>query len=55
MDEDWRNTFGILMWPLEAGPGGVCVGVGGGGGGEGPTFILYKHSHVAYQIEGYEE
>ena len=22
---------------------------------KGPKFILYKHSHVAYQIEGYEE
>ena len=22
---------------------------------EGPKFILYKHSHGAYQIEGYEE
>ena len=23
MDENWRNTFGILMQPLGAGPG-VC-------------------------------
>ena len=22
---------------------------------KGPKFILYKHSHVAYQIEGNEE
>ena len=24
MDEDWRNAFGILMWPLEAGTWGVA-------------------------------
>ena len=24
MDEDWRNTLRILMWPLGAGPGGVA-------------------------------
>ena len=47
MDEDWRNTFGILMWPLGAGPGSVAL--------KGPKFILYKHSHFANQIEGYEE
>ena len=40
-------AFGILMWPLGAGPGGVAP--------KGPKFILYKHSDVAYQIEGYEE
>ena len=47
MDEDWRNTCGILMFPLGAGPGIVAA--------KGLKFILYKHSHVAYQIEGYEE
>ena len=26
-----------------------------GCGPKGPKFILYKHSHVAYQIEGNEE
>ena len=30
-----------------AGPEGVAS--------KGPKFILYKHSHVAYQIEGYKE
>ena len=39
MDEDWRNTFGILMWFLGAGPG-VC-------GPDGSKSILYNHSHVA--------
>ena len=47
MDEDWRNTFGILMQPIVAGPGGVAP--------KGPKSNLYKHSHVAYQIEGNEE
>ena len=47
MDEDWRNTLGILMRPLGAGPGDVAP--------KGLKLILYKHSHVAYQIEGYEE
>ena len=32
---------------LGAGPGGMAS--------KGPKSILYKHSHVAYQIEGYEE
>ena len=27
----------------------------GGWPPKGPKFILYKHSHVAYQIEDYEE
>ena len=31
MDEDWRNTFGILMWSLGSGPGGV--------NSKGPKFI----------------
>ena len=38
-------------------PGGRASG-GGGGGGRAPKglkFILYKHSHVAYQLEGYED
>ena len=48
MGEDWRNTFEIVT------PGG---GGGGGQGQEGvapkgPKSILYKHSHVAYQIKG---
>ena len=47
MDEDWKNTFGILMCPL--GQGQVSVA------SKGQKFILYKHSHVAYQIKGYEE
>ena len=48
MDEDWRNTFEILMYP-------------GGGGGRARGMwartksSLYKHSHVAYQIKGNEE
>ena len=42
MDEDWRNAFEILMRPLGAGPGDVAP--------KGLKFILYKHSHVAYQI-----
>ena len=38
-------------------PWGRASGGGGGGGvaPKGPKIILYKHSHVAYQIEGYEE
>ena len=44
MDEDWRNTFEILMWPLGPGPGGVAP--------KGPKSNLYKRSHNAYQIEG---
>ena len=47
MDEDWWNTFGILMYPLGAGPWGVAL--------KGPKSILYKHSHVAFQIKGNEE
>ena len=47
MDKDWRNTFGILIWPLGQGQGGVAT--------KGPKFILYKHSNVAYEIKGYEE
>ena len=47
MVEDWRNTFRILMYHLGAGPGGVAS--------KGSKSILYKHSHVAYQIEGNEE
>ena len=54
MDKDWRN--------FDVSPGSRAEGEGGGGGGEGsvgplkdPKFSLYKHSHVAYQIEGYEE
>ena len=47
MDEDWRNTFGILMSPLESEPEGVAS--------KGPKSILYKHSDVAYPIEGNEE
>ena len=43
MDEDWRNTFGILIYPLGTGPGVAP---------KGPESILYKRSHVAYQIEG---
>ena len=42
MEEDWRNTL-----PLGAGTGGVAQ--------RGPKSILYKHSHVAYQIKGNEE
>ena len=37
---------------------GGQVGGGGGGGGvaqKGLKSILYKHSHVAYQIKGNEE
>ena len=45
MDEDWRNTIGILIYLLGAGPGGVAP--------KGPESILYKH--VAYQIQGNEE
>ena len=44
MDEDWKNTFGILM-----SPGGIARG------GVGPKSILNKHSHAPYQIEGNEE
>ena len=47
MDEDWRNTFGILMYPYGPGQGVVAP--------KGPKSILYKHSHVAYQIKGNEE
>ena len=47
MDEDWRNAFRILMWPWGQGQGGVAP--------KGPKSTLYKHNHVAYQIEGYEE
>ena len=47
VDEGWKNTFGILMYPLGAGPGGVAP--------IGPKSILYKHSHDAYQIKGNEE
>ena len=47
MDEDWRKIFEILMCPLGAGPRGC--------GPDGSNSILYKHSHVAYQIEGNEE
>ena len=49
MDEDWRNTFRILMLPLGAGAGP------GGCGLEGSKSILFKHNHVAHQIKGYEE
>ena len=35
MDEDWRNTFRILMLDLGAGLGGVAP--------KGPKSILYKH------------
>ena len=48
MDEDWRNTF----QNFDVTPGGQdqgCVAQ------KGPKSILYKHSHVAYQIEGHEE
>ena len=41
MDEDWRNTFRILMQPLGVWPP------------KDPKSILYKHSHVAYRIEEY--
>ena len=47
MDEDWRHMFGILMLPLGAGQWGVAL--------KGPISILYKHSHVAYQIKGNED
>ena len=47
MDEEWKNTFRILMWPLGQGQEGVAL--------KGPKSILYKQSHVAYQIECYEE
>ena len=47
MDEDWRNTFRILMIPWGQGQGGMAQ--------KGPKSILYKHSHVAYQINGNEE
>ena len=47
MDEDWRNIFAILIDPSRQGQGGVAP--------KGPKSILYKHSHVAYQIEGNEE
>ena len=46
MDEDWRNTFRIsdvTPW------GRASVAP------KDQKFILYKHSHVAYQIKGYEE
>ena len=33
MDEDWWNTFGILMLPLGAGPEGMAL--------RGPKSILY--------------
>ena len=49
MDEDLRNTFRILMLPLGQGQGQGGVAL------KGPKFILYKYSHVAYQIEGYGE
>ena len=39
MDEDWRNTFRILMYPLGEEPVGVAP--------KDPKSILYKHSHVA--------
>ena len=48
MDEDWRNTFGILMLPLGAGPGGVAP--------KGPKSIFKNiMSHVAYQIKDNEK
>ena len=43
MDENCRNTFGILMQPLGQSHGVVAP--------KGPKSILYKHSHVAYHIE----
>ena len=48
MEEDRRNTFRILMLPLG-------LRAKGGAALKGPKFILYKYSHVAHQIEGYEE
>ena len=57
MDEDRRNTFGILMGSSSPHskryylcPGGRARGVAS----KGPKSILYKHSHIAYQIEGIE-
>ena len=47
MDEDWRNTFEFFIWPLGQDQEGVAP--------KGPKFILYKHNHIAHQIEGYEE
>ena len=47
MDEDCRSTSGILIQPLGVGPGDVAP--------KGPNSIFFKHSRVAYQIEGNEE
>ena len=47
MDEDWKNSFGILMHPLRARSGSVAL--------KGPKSILHKHGHDAYQIKGNEE
>ena len=47
MDENLKNTFGISIQPLGAGPGGVAT--------KGPKSILYKHSNVLYQTKGDEE
>ena len=47
MDEDWRYTSEFLCNPWGQGQRGVAS--------KGPKSILYKHSHVAYQIEGNEE
>ena len=42
MDGDWRNAFDeFRCYSLGAGPAG-------------PKFILYKYSHIAYQIKGNE-
>ena len=46
MDEDWRNILNFDVTP-GAGPGGVAP--------KGPKSILYKRSHVAYQLDGNEE
>ena len=46
MDKDWRiRNFDVTL----LGQGQGCVAP------KGPKFILYKNSHVAYQIEGYEK
>ena len=44
MDEDWDNIRNFDITP-GAGPG---VGVAP----KGPKSVLYRQSHVAYQIEG---
>ena len=53
MDEEHIQNFDVTL-------GGQGRGKGGWGGGgavalKDPKSILYKHSHVAYQIEGNEE